>query len=193
MTSVTPSVIARDDIQTLRRTPPNRDLSVRRQATQHQPNRSTDHPGLGANPSHPSGKDHENTMTKRTIPTIPEHEHTADNYATADETVAAASKRLRANPSAQTASDRVTQLANDIADRRVHTLAALRKARELTQVQIAETLGIGQGDVSKLEQRPNLMLQTLARYRYWPCYGSPTPSCRLSNPGPAHDRHAEVM
>ena len=58
----------------------------------------------------------------------------------------------------------MTQLANEIADRRVHTLTALRKARELTQVQIAETLGIGQGDVSKLEQRQNLMLQTLARY-----------------------------
>jgi predicted XRE-type DNA-binding protein len=57
-----------------------------------------------------------------------------------------------------------TRLANEIADRRVHTLAALGKARELTQVQIAETLGIGQGDVSELEQRPNLMLQTLVRY-----------------------------
>ena len=103
-------------------------------------------------------------MTKRTTPTIPEPNHTADNFDTANETVAAARKRLRANPSAQAASDRVTQLANEIADRRVHTLTALRKARELTQVQIAETLGIGQGDVSKLEQRPNLMLQTLARY-----------------------------
>lgn len=103
-------------------------------------------------------------MTKRTTPIIPEPTHTADNYAAANETVAAARKRLSVNPAARAASDRITQLADDIAGRRVQTLAALRKARELTQVQIAETLGIGQGDVSKLEQRPNLMLQTLARY-----------------------------
>lgn len=50
-----------------------------------------------------------------------------------------------------------------VVDRRVRTLAALRTARQLTQVQMAETLGIGQGDVSKLEQRENLLLNTLAR------------------------------
>lgn len=103
-------------------------------------------------------------MTKRTIPIIPEPDHTADNFGAANETVAVARKRISVNPAAHAASDRITQLAGEIADRRVQTLAALRKARELTQVQIAETLGIGQGDVSKLEQRPNLMLHTLARY-----------------------------
>lgn len=103
-------------------------------------------------------------MTNRTSPIIPEPDHTADTYETANQTVAAARKRIRTNPSAEAASDRVISLANEIADRRVQTLASLRKARELTQVQLAETLGIGQGDVSKLEQRPNLMLQTLARY-----------------------------
>ena len=45
-------------------------------------------------------------MTKRTTPTIPEPNHTADNLDTANKTVAAARKRLRANPSAQAASDR---------------------------------------------------------------------------------------
>lgn len=103
-------------------------------------------------------------MTKRTMPIIPEPNHEASDFEAANETVAAARERLRASESARAASDRVVQLANQIADRRVQTLAALRKARELTQVQIAETLGIGQGDVSKLEQRQNLMLQTLARY-----------------------------
>lgn len=101
---------------------------------------------------------------RRNNPIIPAADHTADHFDTAQQTVAAARERLLDNPAARSASDRVTQLADEIAGRRVHTLAALRKAHELTQVQIAETLGIGQGDVSKLEQRQNLMLQTLARY-----------------------------
>jgi len=103
-------------------------------------------------------------MNGRTKSILPEADHTADSFDTAQQTVAAARERLLANPASQAASDRVSQLGDEIADRRVHTLAALRKAHELTQVQIAETLGIGQGDVSKLEQRQNLMLQTLARY-----------------------------
>jgi DNA-binding transcriptional regulator YiaG len=103
-------------------------------------------------------------MNGRSRPIVPEADHTAEDFDTANQTVAAARERLRANPASQAAADRVTQLADEIADRRVHTLASLRKAQELTQVQIAETLGIGQGDVSKMEQRQNLMLQTLARY-----------------------------
>ncbi len=46
----------------------------------------------------------------------------------------------------------------------METLAALRKARQLTQVQVAEALGISQGDVSKLEQRTDVLLSTLARF-----------------------------
>ena len=103
-------------------------------------------------------------MTKRTKPIIPEPDYEANDFETANETVAAAKARLHTNQSARVASDRVVLIAHQIADRRVQTLTALRKARELTQVQVAETLGIGQGDVSKLEQRQNLMLQTLARY-----------------------------
>ena len=99
-------------------------------------------------------------MTKRTKPIIPEPNHDLDDFDTANESVHATRARLRANPRAAAMSD----LAGELADRRVNTLAALRKARELTQVQLAETLGIGQGDVSKLEQRHNLMMQTLARY-----------------------------
>ena len=44
------------------------------------------------------------------------------------------------------------------------TLQELRKARELTQEQLAETLGQKQGSIAKLEQRTDLLLSTLRRY-----------------------------
>ena len=44
------------------------------------------------------------------------------------------------------------------------TLRDLRKARELTQAQIGVMLGIGQEHVSRLEQRADMLLSTLASY-----------------------------
>lgn len=44
------------------------------------------------------------------------------------------------------------------------TLAELRASRSVTQQSIAEHLGTGQSDVSKIERRPDLRLSTLARY-----------------------------
>lgn len=41
---------------------------------------------------------------------------------------------------------------------------ALRKARKLTQVEIAEKLDISQPSVAALEQRSDLLLSTLAKY-----------------------------
>ena len=41
------------------------------------------------------------------------------------------------------------------------TLRDLRKARKLTQVRMAHTLGITQDSVSRLEQRSDLLLSTL--------------------------------
>lgn len=49
-------------------------------------------------------------------------------------------------------------------DRRVTTLAALRKARGLTHAQLTSDLGMTQGEVSRLERRENLHLATLARF-----------------------------
>jgi DNA-binding XRE family transcriptional regulator len=43
-------------------------------------------------------------------------------------------------------------------------LAQLRQSRHLTQVQLAETLGISQGNVSRLEGRRDLYLSTLRSY-----------------------------
>lgn len=44
------------------------------------------------------------------------------------------------------------------------TLRDVRKARELTQEQMAELLGIRQDSISKLEKRTDLLLSTLRSY-----------------------------
>jgi hypothetical protein len=44
------------------------------------------------------------------------------------------------------------------------SLCELRRAHRLTQARIAETLGIGQDQVSRLEQRSDLLLSTLRGY-----------------------------
>ena len=43
------------------------------------------------------------------------------------------------------------------------TLRELRKARKLTQVRMARTLGITQDSVSRIEQRSDLLLSTLRK------------------------------
>ena len=43
------------------------------------------------------------------------------------------------------------------------TLSELRRARKLTQVKIARTLGITQDSVSRLEKRSDLLLSTLRK------------------------------
>ena len=43
-------------------------------------------------------------------------------------------------------------------------LDELRQARQLTQVNLAETLGVDQGSISKLERRTDMYLSTLRSY-----------------------------
>lgn len=43
-------------------------------------------------------------------------------------------------------------------------LEELRKAREMTQTKLAETLGVAQSEVSKIEHRTDLYISTLAEY-----------------------------
>ena len=45
-----------------------------------------------------------------------------------------------------------------------HSLAELRKALKLTQVEVAKRLGKGQEAVSRIEQREDLLLSTLSGY-----------------------------
>ena len=56
-----------------------------------------------------------------------------------------------------------------IANRVRQTLASMpleevRKARRMTQAQLADTLGVNQGEVSKIEHRTDIYLRTLAGY-----------------------------
>jgi transcriptional regulator with XRE-family HTH domain len=44
------------------------------------------------------------------------------------------------------------------------TLRDLRKARALTQVRLAKKLGVGQEHVSRIEQKSDMLLSTLAGY-----------------------------
>ena len=43
-------------------------------------------------------------------------------------------------------------------------LAAIRHAAQVTQVQLAERLGVGQGQVSRTEHQTDLLLSTLIAY-----------------------------
>lgn len=43
-------------------------------------------------------------------------------------------------------------------------LAELRRALQLTQATLAETLGVGQAEISKLEKRADILVSTLRRF-----------------------------
>lgn len=58
---------------------------------------------------------------------------------------------------------RLEQLGNERLEE-YRTLQDLRKARDLTQVRMAETLGVKQENISRLEKRSDLLLSTLRSY-----------------------------
>ncbi len=43
-------------------------------------------------------------------------------------------------------------------------LDQLRRARQMTQVKLAESLGVNQGEISKIEHRTDMYISTLAEY-----------------------------
>ena len=43
-------------------------------------------------------------------------------------------------------------------------IAEVRQARQMTQVRLAEVLGVNQGAISKLEKRSDMYLSTLRSY-----------------------------
>ena len=78
--------------------------------------------------------------------------------------------RLLSNP--QIAAD-VAQAHSDAAEMdRVYAmnLAMIRKAAQMTQAEVARKLGVGQGAVSRLENRGDMLLSTL--YDYLPATGA---------------------
>ena len=100
------------------------------------------------------------TKTKRAV--IPEGEatHSDEDFATSTDRVQRVRNKALQDPKLAAAVD----AKGTAIDRRVTTLAALRKARGLTQAQLTDDLGMTQGEVSRLERRENLHLATLARF-----------------------------
>jgi ribosome-binding protein aMBF1 (putative translation factor) len=102
-------------------------------------------------------------MTRRAIPDEPST-YGDEDFKTSTERVKAARDKLLKNPKAAEA---YGKLGDDIAkrlDRKRATLAQVRQAVGLTQKQLAESLDMDQGDISRLEHRQNLHLATLARF-----------------------------
>ena len=58
----------------------------------------------------------------------------------------------------------VLDRANKRREQRAALLGELRRARRLTQETLAETLGMSQSEVSKVERRTDLYVSTLRRY-----------------------------
>ena len=72
--------------------------------------------------------------------------------------------RLRAR---RGAADRVDSIRAEMAaaDRiYAENLAAVRKAADLTQVELAKAMGVAQSEISRIESRPDMLLSTLASY-----------------------------
>lgn len=68
--------------------------------------------------------------------------------------------RILANPSARMHYEQ----ASEEIERHQATLVRVRQARALTQARVAETMGMNQSEVSKLERRSNALLSTLRRF-----------------------------
>jgi DNA-binding XRE family transcriptional regulator len=72
--------------------------------------------------------------------------------------------RLRAR---RGAAERVDGIRAEMAEAdRVYAenLAAVRKAADLTQVELARAMGVAQSEISRIESRPDMLLSTLAGY-----------------------------
>ncbi|MBF6619595.1 MAG: XRE family transcriptional regulator [Patulibacter sp.] len=73
-------------------------------------------------------------------------------------------KRLNVTPEDRTAIDQKKTAIGTRHAAYAQTLAELRKARNLTQVTLAEALDTTQGKVSRVERQSDLYLSTLSRF-----------------------------
>ena len=72
--------------------------------------------------------------------------------------------RILADPKTAAAVAEIRAVGEEMDRTYAMSLAMIRKAGELTQGEVAARLGIGQGDVSKLERREDWLLSTLLKY-----------------------------
>jgi DNA-binding XRE family transcriptional regulator len=72
--------------------------------------------------------------------------------------------RLKARPGA---AERVNDIRAEMekSDRLyAENLATVRRAADLTQVELAKAMGVAQSEISRIESRPDMLLSTLASY-----------------------------
>lgn len=72
--------------------------------------------------------------------------------------------RMLADPKTATSVAEIRAAGEEMDRTYAMSLSMIRRAGELTQEEVATRLGIGQGDVSKLERRDDLLLSTLRKY-----------------------------
>jgi len=70
--------------------------------------------------------------------------------------------RLLAKPGMKAAVEKIRKEPRAMDRIYAENLAAIRKAGELTQIEVAERLGVGQAAVSRLESRADMLLSTLS-------------------------------
>ena len=103
-------------------------------------------------------------MTDSTVIPEPQAEFSDEDFQTATSRVHAARERLLQTDAARAAHDALVTTIGERVARRRASLAQLRKALGLTQAQMADSLGIDQAEVSKMERRLNHKLATLERF-----------------------------
>lgn len=72
--------------------------------------------------------------------------------------------RLRARRGAIGRVDRIRAEMTEADRAYAENLAAVRKAADLTQVELAKAMGVAQSEISRIESRPDMLLSTLASY-----------------------------
>ena len=72
--------------------------------------------------------------------------------------------RLLANPDTAAEVERARNEIHEMDRTHAMSLAMIRKAGDLTQIDMATRLGVGQGTVSRLENRADMLLSTLFDY-----------------------------
>lgn len=76
-------------------------------------------------------------------------------------------ERLEALKARPGAAERVAAIREEMREAdRIHaeSVAAIRKAADRTQIEVANELGVGQGVVSRMERSDDMLLSTLAKY-----------------------------
>jgi DNA-binding transcriptional regulator YiaG len=84
----------------------------------------------------------------------------ASDYESATVTGRELREKILSNKESRRAYDEMT----GVIERHQANLARVRKARSLTQATIAETMGMDQSEVSRLERRTDLLLSTARRF-----------------------------